>query len=275
MGPVTRKPLVGRLAVFVSALLLLALGSGPTADASEVQVAVAANFARPMERLAADFEHDTGHHAVVSTGATGALFAQIEKGAPFEVFLSADRATPEKLERDGFAVAGTRRTYAVGTLVLWSAKAGYVDAAGAVLKGGSFQHLAIANPKLAPYGTAAMETLAALGLTDALRSKIVQGESIAQTFQFVASGSAEVGFVSLSQVVSPGGAPAPAQGSYWVVPATLHAPIQQDAVVLRKGEDSAAAKALLAYLASPKAREVIRSFGYEPGAPPTPAPAKP
>jgi molybdate transport system substrate-binding protein len=263
MGPVSRKPLVGRLAVFVSALLLLALGSGPTADASEVQVAVAANFARPMERLAADFEHDTGHHAVVSTGATGALFAQIEKGAPFEVFLSADRVTPEKLERDGFAVTGTRRTYAVGTLVLWSAKPGYVDAAGAVLEGGSFQHLAIANPKLAPYGAAAMETLAALGLSDALRPKIVQGESIAQTFQFVASGSAEIGFVALSQVVSPGGGPAAAQGSYWVVPATLHAPIQQDAVVLRKGADSAAAKALLAYLASSKAREVIRSFGYE------------
>ena len=269
MAPVTRKPPVGRLAVFVSALLLLALGSGPTASASEVQVAVAANFARPMERVAADFERDTGHHAVVSTGATGALFAQIEKGAPFEVLLSADRATPEKLERDGFAVAGTRRTYAVGTLVLWGAKEGYVDGSGAVLKGGAFQHLAIANPKLAPYGAAAMETLSALGLIDSVRPKIVEGESVAQTFQFVASGSAEIGFVALSQVVSPGGAPA--RGSYWVVPATLHAPIQQDAVVLRKGADSAAARALLAYLGSAKAREVIRSFGYEPG----PAPSKP
>jgi molybdate transport system substrate-binding protein len=270
MGPLTRKPPFGRLAVFVSALLLLALGSGPAANASEVQVAVAANFARPMERIAADFEHDTGHHAVVSTGATGALFAQIEKGAPFEVLLSADRSTPERLERDGFAVAGTRRTYAVGTLVLWSAKAGYVDAGGAVLKGGAFQHVAIANPKLAPYGAAAMETLTALGLLDAVRPKIVEGESIAQSFQFVASGSAEVGFVALSQVVSPGGSAT--QGSYWVVPAALHAPIQQDAVVLRKGADSAAARALLAYLTSAKAREVIRTFGYEPGSAP---PGKP
>jgi molybdate transport system substrate-binding protein len=270
MGPVTRKPLLGRLAVFVSALLLLALGSGPAAVASEVQVAVAANFARPMERIAADFERDTGHHAVVSTGATGALFAQIEKGAPFEVLLAADRATPEKLEGDGFAVPGTRRTYAVGTLVLWSAKAGYVDPSGAVLRSGTFQHLAVANPKLAPYGAAAMETLSALGLLDAVRPRIVEGESIAQTFQFVASGSAEVGFVALSQVVSPGG-PA-ARGSYWVVPSALHAPIQQDAVVLRKGADSAAARALLAYLTTLKAREVIRSFGYEPG---PAAPAKP
>ncbi|MGH7440417.1 MAG: molybdate ABC transporter substrate-binding protein, partial [Polyangiaceae bacterium] len=184
-------------------------------------------------------------------------------GAPFEVFLSADRAAPEKLEGDGFAVAGTRRTYAVGTLVLWSAKAGYVDAAGHVLKQMPFQHLAVANPKLAPYGAAAMETLTALGLLDALRPKIVEGESIAQTFQFVATGGAEVGFVALSQVVSPAG-PA-GQGSYWVVPASLHAAIEQDAVLLRKGAGSAGAHALLDYLTSARAREVIRSFGYEPG----------
>ena len=269
MAPVARQPAAGRLAVFLLAVLLLALGTGPAAVAAEVQVAVAANFARPMERIAADFERETGHHAFVSTGATGGLFAQIEKGAPFEVFLSADRATPEKLERDGFAVAGTRRTYAVGTLVLWSAKAGYVDSAGAVLKKAPFQHLAVANPKLAPYGAAAMETLTALGLLDALRPKIVEGESIAQTFQFAASGGAEVGFVALSQVVSPGG-PA-VQGSYWVVPANLHAPIEQDAVLLRKGAASAGARALLEFLTSARAREVIRSFGYEPAA----APAKP
>jgi molybdate transport system substrate-binding protein len=234
--------------------------SAAPAPGPEVPIAVAANFARPMERVAAEFERDTGNKVVVSSGATGTLVAQIENGAPFEVLLAADRASPEKLEHDGFGVAGSRFAYAIGTLALWSATPGYVDPAGAVLKKGAFQHLAVANPKLAPYGVAAMETLVALGLLDALRPKIVQGENVAQTQQFIASGSAELGFVALSQIVSPDGA---AKGSTWVVPPEIHAPLEQDAIVLRKGSGHPAAAAFCAYLKSDKARALIKSFGYE------------
>jgi molybdate transport system substrate-binding protein len=239
---------------FFAGLLLACRPSG----AADFHVAVAANFAHPMQQIAASFAQATGHHPVIAVGATGSFFAQIESGAPFEVLLAADRATPEKLEADGFAVPGSRFTYALGTLVLWSAKPGYVDGAGAVLRTGGFQHLAIANPELAPYGAAAMEALGALGLLDALRSKLVQGESVAQTQQFVASGNAELGFVALSQVVPP-----PATGSYWVVPANLYGPIRQDIVLLRKGAHDPAARALCEYLRSTEARDVIRSYGYE------------
>ncbi len=230
------------------------------AEASEVQVAVAANFARPMQRIAAEFAKDTGHQAVIATGATGTLLAQVENGAPFELLLSADRATPERLEADGFGVVGSRFTYALGTLVLWSTKPGTVDAAGAVLRKGAFQHLAIANPKVAPYGAAAVEALRSLGLFETLRSKLVQGESIAQAYQFIATGNAELGFVALSQVAVPD---APTLGSYWIVPARLYAPIRQDAVLLRKGERNPAARALCEYMKSVKARDVIRAYGYE------------
>jgi molybdate transport system substrate-binding protein len=254
------------LALHALAALASWLFIEPPVEAAEVQVAVAANFARPIGPIAERFEHDTGHHLVVSTGATGALLAQVEHGAPFEVFLAADRASPERLERDGYAVAGTRFAYAVGTLVLWSPIPGYVDAAGAVLKRAPFRHLAVANPALAPYGAAAIETLTALGLLEPLRDKIVQGESIAQAYQFVATGSAEVGFVALSQVIDPD---APATGSRWVVPASLHAPIEQDAVLLRKGAGNAAARALCDYLKGEKARGLMSAFGYE--APASPA----
>jgi len=230
------------------------------AEASEVQVAVAANFARPMQRIAAEFAKDTGHQAVIATGATGTLLAQVENGAPFELLLSADRATPERLEADGFGVVGSCFTYALGTLVLWSTKPGTVDAAGAVLRKGAFQHLAIANPKVAPYGAAAVEALRSLGLFETLRSKLVQGESIAQAYQFIATGNAELGFVALSQVAVPD---APTLGSYWIVPARLYAPIRQDAVLLRKGERNPAARALCEYMKSVKARDVIRAYGYE------------
>lgn len=243
------------VALLGAALLFVAA----RAAADDVQVAVASNFAGPMQRIAADFARDTGHHAVVATGATGTFHAQIESGAPFEVLLAADQATPKALEADGFAVAGSRFTYARGTLVLWSARAGYVDPAGAVLKGAGFQHLAIANPKLAPYGLAAMEALGKLALLDALRPKLLYGESIAQAHQFVATGNAELGFVALSQVAVPG---VPTGGSYWVVPANLYSPILQDAVLLRKGSSRPAARALCDYLKSAKAREVIRAYGY-------------
>lgn len=242
------------------AAALAALLLSFAAHAGEVQVAVAANFAAPMEKIAAGFAADTGHKAVVATGSTGKFYTQIKNGAPFEVLLAADDETPKKLEADGLAVAGSSRTYAIGKLALYSTRPGYVDAQGEVLKKGSFQHLALANPKLAPYGAAAMQTLKALGLEQALAPRIVQGENIAQAWQFVATGSAELGFVALSQISNPA---QPAAGSWWIVPASLYTPIRQDAVLLKKGEGQAAAAALLEYLKSDKARALIRSFGYE------------
>ncbi len=241
-------------------LLLAALLVPAHADAGEVQVAVAANFTAPMQRIAAEFEKDSGHKAALMSGATGKFYAQISHGAPFEVFLSADDETPARLEKDGLAVAGSRFTYATGRLVLWSAREGYVDDKGEVLKKGDFRHLAIANPRTAPYGTAALQVLDKLGLQPALAPRFVQGENIAQTHSFVVSGNAELGFVALAQVYKDGRLGA---GSAWIVPASLHAPIRQDAVLLMKGASNPAAAALLKYLKSDKARAIIRSFGYE------------
>lgn len=230
------------------------------AHADEVQVAVAANFTAPAQKIAAQFEKDTGHVAKLSFGATGKFYAQITNGAPFEVLLAADDETPAKLEKEGQAAPGTRFTYAIGTLVLWSAQPGVVDAQGAVLKSGQFERLSIANPKTAPYGAAAVETMKALGVLDAVTPKLVQGENIAQAYQFVATGNAPLGFVALSQVFEDG---ALKGGSAWIVPAKLHQPIRQDAVVLAKGAANPAAKAWLAYLKSEKALAVIRAYGYQ------------
>jgi molybdate transport system substrate-binding protein len=231
-----------------------------TAHAGEVQVAVAANFAGPMEKLAAQFQKDTGHKAVVASGATGKFYAQIRNGAPFEILLSADDETPARLEAEGQVVAKSRFTYAVGRLVLWSAKANYVDAAGAVLKTGDFTHLAIANPKTAPYGAAAVAVIDKLGLTARLQPRLVQGENIAQAFQFASTGNAELGFVAQAQVWRDGKFTA---GSGWIVPATMHAPIRQDAALLTRGAKNPAAQALLDYLRSDKAKALIRAYGYE------------
>jgi molybdate transport system substrate-binding protein len=231
-----------------------------TAHAGEVQVAVAANFAGPMEKLAAQFQKDTGHKAVVASGATGKFYAQIRNGAPFEVLLSADDETPARLEAEGQAVAKSRFTYAIGRLVLWSAKANYVDATGAVLKTGDFTHLAIANPKTAPYGAAAVAVIDKLGLTARLQPRLVQGENIAQAFQFASTGNAELGFVAQAQVWRDGKFTA---GSGWIVPATMHAPIRQDAALLTRGAKNPAAQALLDYLRSDKAKALIRAYGYE------------
>ncbi|RYU60550.1 molybdate ABC transporter substrate-binding protein [Methylolobus aquaticus] len=240
-------------------LLLASLTFGAEALAATVQVAVASNFAGPMELIAAAFEKSTGHKTAVSTGATGKFYAQIQNAAPFEVLLAADDTTPAKIEAEGLAVPGSRFTYAIGKLVLWSAKPGFVDKDGMVLKKGKFAHLALANPKTAPYGAAAVEVLNHLGLFKALEPKFVQGENIAQTQQFVATGNAELGFIAKSQVVKDGKLTG---GSAWMVPEKLHEPIRQDAVLLAKGKDNPAAIALLAYLKSEPAKAIIQSFGY-------------
>ncbi|MDF1484107.1 molybdate ABC transporter substrate-binding protein [Ramlibacter sp. H39-3-26] len=230
------------------------------AQAGEVQVAVAANFTAPIKEIAAQFEQDTGHKVVAAFGPTGGFYTQIRNGAPFDVFLAADDTTPEKLDKEGATVPGSRFTYAIGKLVLWSAREGYVDDKGEVLKKNEFRHLSIANPKAAPYGLAGMQTLAKLGLTEAIRPKLVEGANITQAYQFVATGNAELGFVALSQVYKDGKITG---GSAWLVPANLYDPIRQDAVILLKGRDNPAAKALLDYLKGPKAAAVIKAYGYE------------
>ena len=231
-----------------------------SAQADEVRVAVAANFATPLKSLSAEFEKESGHTLALSAGASGKLYAQIKSGAPFDVFLSADDETPSRLEKEGDAVSGSRFTYAVGRLVLWSAQLNTVDAQGAVLKTGNFKHLALAAPHLAPYGAAAVQTMTQLGLLAALTPRFVQGESIGQTYSFVASGNAELGFVALSQVFENGKI---SKGSGWIVPASLHEPLRQDAVLLVRARDKVAARALLTFLKSEKARALIRAFGYE------------
>ncbi len=239
--------------------MALTLGAMHAAHAGQVSVAVAANFTAPMQKIAAAFEADTGHKAELSFGATGKFYAQITNGAPFQILLSADDTTPAKLEREGKVVANSRFTYAIGTLVLWSAKEGYVDDRGAVLKTGDFKHIAIANPKLAPYGLAATQVMDKLGLAATLQPRFVQGENIAQTYQFVATGNAQLGFVALSQVMVDSKI---AQGSAWQVPAEMHEPIRQDAALLETGKGNAAATALMQYLKGDKAKGIIKSYGY-------------
>jgi len=241
---------------FIAALLALAAS---LAHAGEVQVAVAANFAGPLARIGEGFTAATGHVLKISAGATGKFYTQIISGAPFEVLIAADDETPKKLAAEGHAVAGTNFTYAIGKLVLWSAQPGFVDDQGAVLASDKVKHVAIANPKVAPYGAAAMEVIKARGLSDAVTPKLVTAESIAQAYQFVATGNAELGFVALSQVAVPG---RPTPGSYWAVPANLYGEIRQDAVLLKAGADNPAAKALLDYLKSDAAKKLIREFGY-------------
>jgi len=238
---------------------LLALMAGAAAQANDVQVAVAANFTAPMQKIAAEFAKDTGHKAVLAFGATGKFYAQIVNGAPFDVLLAADDETPARLETEHRTVPGTRFTYATGKLVLWSAQDGVVDNQGQVLKTGDYAHLAIANPKTAPYGAAAIETLTKLNLLDRVLGKLVQGENIAQAYQFVSTGNARLGFVALSQVYRDGRF---TSGSGWIVPANLHGPIRQDAVILARGGANPAAQALEGYLKSNKAKEIIRSYGY-------------
>lgn len=236
-----------------SLAFLLACGFAAAARAGEVHVAVAANFVKTARELADAFQAEMGDEVVVSEGSTGKLYAQIVNGAPFEVFLSADAERPRKLVAEGHAVDGTRFTYALGQLVLWSPDPARVDGAG-TLKG-DFRHLSIANPELAPYGAAARETLVKLGLWDSLQPRIVRGEDIGQAYQFVATGHAELGFLALSQVAG-------AQGSRWLVPADHYAPLEQQAVLLNPGRDDDVARAFLEFLQGDAARRRIEAAGY-------------
>jgi len=243
------------MARFLSGLLLLIAVC--SARSEEVQVAVAANFAAPMQHIATLFEQATGHKAVLSFGSTGKFCAQIRNGAPFDILLAADQAMPAQLGAE--SVPASQFTYAVGSLVLWSATQGLVDAQGTVLKLGRFNHLAIASAKEAPYGAAAVEVLKTLHLFETLQPKIVQGESIGQAYVFVATGNAELGFVALSQVWEKDRLQ---KGSVWVVPENLYAPLRQDAILLRHGNGNPAALALMTYLKTADARAVMRSYGY-------------
>lgn len=250
-------PLIVRRLIIAAFAAAVALGgAAATAAAEEVTVAVAANFTEPAKEIAAAYERHTGDKVTLTFGSSGQFFTQISQGAPFQVFLSADADRPIKAEQAGLAVAGTRFTYAVGTLVLWSATSGYVDPKGAVLSSGRFNKIAIADPGAAPYGAAAIQTMRKLGVYDALAPKIVQGTSIAQAFQFVQTGNAELGFVALSQVVNQAG------GSRWLVPEALHDPIVQQAVLLKVGDTSKAARNFLAFLKSGEAKAIIRRYGY-------------
>ena len=239
---------------------VLAASTPTWALGAQAQVAVAANFAEPIKAIAAVLEKTTGHTLKVTLGATGKLYAQIKNGAPFDVLLSADTATPEKLEKEGLGQPGSRFTYAKGKLVLWSAKVGRVDDKGQVLKAADLGKVAFANPKVAPYGAATVQTIDKLGMTAALTPKLVQGESIGQTYTFASTGNADVGFVAMSQVLEGGRLKS---GSMWVVPQELYSPIRQDAVVMQKSASNEAAQALMKLLKSPNIKDLIRSYGYE------------
>lgn len=246
-----------RFQALIALLLLPAFGE---AHAGDVTIAVAANFTAPMKQITAEFEKSTGHKIVASFGSTGQLYAQVKNGAPFELFFSADSSTPSKLIAENAAVSAEQFTYALGKLVLWSAKPGFVGADAGVLKQGQFDRIAIANPKLAPYGTAAVETMRALGVHDKLQAKFVTGENIGLTFHFAATGNAQLGFIALSQVMKDGRI---TRGSAWIVDQKLYTPIKQDVVLLKKGKGKPAAEALLKYVRGEQARTIIRSYGYD------------
>lgn len=241
-------------------ILLLGVGINIAGvSAEELHVAVAANFIKPIKSIKSLFEKESGHHVIVSTGSTGQLYAQIKNGAPSEVFLAADRKRPKQLINEGLAVNGSLFTYAVGQLVLWSSQADRVDQTGQVLNHDKFKHLAIANPQTAPYGAAAKQVLEKRGLWESLQNKIVQGNNITQTYQLIATGNAELGFIALSQYKA---IVEKSSGSHWLVDQTLYDPIQQGAVLLKEGENQLAAQAFIEFLQSPPARRIIEEFGY-------------
>ena len=242
--------------VITLALLLF----GQASWSATVLVAVAANFSKPMTEIVSQFEKATGHSAKLSFGSSGKFVSQLENGGPFEVLLSADEKGPEKLEQAGLTVPNSRFVYALGRLVLWSATPNFVDDKGKILMTSNFKHLALADPKVAPYGAAAIDVLKKLKLFEKLQPLFVQGENIAQTYQFISTANAELGFLALSQVIENGKI---VGGSSWIIPDNLHAPIRQGAVLMKKGAENPAARALIDYLKSIPALAIIKKYGYD------------
>lgn len=247
-----------RFRQIISGLCLVCAAGVSTAE--QLMVAVASNFTATMRELSTAFTKESGHTLNISFGSSGKFYAQIIHGAPFQIFLSADQTKPEALIKAGFVAPASRFTYALGALALWSPNTAVVDARGDVLSGGNYRKLAIANPLLAPYGAAAVDVLRHLNLEASTRSSWVSGENIAQTYQFVSTGNAELGFVSLSQIMDHGRL---ISGSVWIVPKDLYRLIKQDAVLLKTAEHNAAAQEFMAFLRSAKAKHIIRSYGYQ------------
>lgn len=232
---------------------------GQSVKAEQISAAVASNFTAAMRGIVSEFEKISGHHVLLSFASSGGFYAQINHGAPFDVFFSADQIKPAALERAGLAVAGSRFTYAIGTLALWSATPGLIDAEASVLQRGDFRKLALANPRLAPYGAAAVQVLENLQLKQSTEAKWVLGENIVQTWQFVSTGNADIGFVALAQIIGTGNEE---RGSHWLVPQKLYTPIRQDAVLLRRAEKSRAARELLQFVRGEQAAAISAGFGY-------------
>jgi molybdate transport system substrate-binding protein len=239
---------------------LLFYSAAINTQAAEISVAVAANFSSVLKDIAVEFQKDTGHQLAITPGATGKFYAQISNGAPFDVFLSADDETPRKLAQEGKAIAASQFTYAIGRLALWSPSPDLVDKSADILKTDKFKYIAIANAKVAPYGQAAVQTMQKLGVLTKIEPRIVQGESIAQTYQFVSTGNAQLGFVALSQILENGKIKA---GSAWIVPEEMHEQLKQDAVVLQSCKHMSACQALMEYLKSEKAKKMMASYGYK------------
>jgi molybdate transport system substrate-binding protein len=239
-------------------LLSVSIAFAAEGAADQVTIAVATNFVGAMQALVERFEETSGHTVLISSGSTGGHYAQIKNGAPFEAFFAADSERPRLLEAEGVIVSGSRFLYAVGRIALWSPRPDYVDGDGKILESGDFRHLAIANPELAPYGAAARDVLTARGVWERLLPRVVTGQDIGQTYSFVETGNAELGFVAWAQLRQPR---REVSGSYWLVPESLHRAIEQEAVLLR---DRPAARALLDFVEGPEGREIIRSYGYGP-----------
>ena len=249
-------------ATFISrtVITLALLVFGQASWSATVLVAVAANFSKPMTEIVSQFEKATGHSAKLSFGSSGKFVSQLENGGPFEVLLSADEKGPEKLEQAGLTAPNTRFVYALGKLILWSATPNFVDDEGKILMTSNFKHLALADPKVAPYGAAAIDVLKKMKLLEKLQPLFVQGENIAQTYQFISTANAELGFLALSQVIESGKI---VGGSSWIIPDNLHAPIRQSAVIMKKGAENPAARALIDYLKSIPALAIIKKYGYD------------
>ena len=244
---------------------LLTVSLSISVQAEQLTAAIAANFAGTIKQLKPLFEHESGHRLITSFASSGTLFAQIKNGAPFDVFLSADEQRPRQLIHDGLAVADSLFIYASGQLVLWSSQAEFIDLQGNILRNGHWpekgiRHIALANPKTAPYGRAALQTLETMQLVDAIKPYRVSGQNIAQTFQFVASGNAQLGFIAQAQVLA---LPESERGSSWRVPQTMYSPIKQEAVMLMRGRENSAALAFLQFLQSPRAKNIISARGYK------------